>query len=102
MASGEIVVQAVTGRSSLKLIWDWTSKYWKLRSRKGTTREFHGKRLEIRARPPQRISIDGEVLARTPCIAQAAKCAIEVVVPRGATHVDHERVAAVAAEADAA
>ena len=97
--SGEIVVQVVEGKSSLKLVRDWASKYWKLKSRQGTTREFHGKRLELRARPRQRISIDGEVLASTPCVAQAAKCAIEVVVPRGATRTDHERVASVAAEA---
>jgi YegS/Rv2252/BmrU family lipid kinase len=102
--SGEIVVQVVEGKSSIKLVWDWVSKYWKLRARKGTTREFHGHRLELRARPSQRISIDGEVVARTPVVAQAAQCAIEVVVPRGATREEKERVAAVAAEdaADAA
>jgi len=102
--SGEIVVQVVEGKSSLKLVWDWASKYWKLRSRKGTTREFHGKRLELRARPRQRISIDGEVLASTPCVVEAAKRAIEVVVPRGATREDEKRVAGVAADiaADAA
>ena len=97
--SGEIVVQVVEGKSSLKLVWDWASKYWKLSSRKGTTREFHGRRLELTARPRQRISIDGEVLAKTPAIAQAAQCAIEVVVPRGATLEDRDRVAAVAADA---
>jgi YegS/Rv2252/BmrU family lipid kinase len=96
--SGEIVIQVVEGKSSLKLVRDWASKYWKLQSRKGTTREFHGRRLEIRARPRQRVSIDGEVTAKTPCVAQAAQCAIEVVVPRGATQVDKDRVAAVAAE----
>jgi YegS/Rv2252/BmrU family lipid kinase len=96
--SGEIVVQVVEGKSSLKLVWDWVSKYWKLRARKGTTREFHGKRLELRARPRQRISIDGEVTAKTPCVAQAAQCAIEVVVPRGATREDKARVASVAAD----
>ena len=79
--SGEIVVQAVEGRSSLKLVWDWFSKYWKLSSRQSTTREFHGRRLEIETRPRQRISIDGEVLAKTPCVATVAECAIEVVVP---------------------
>jgi YegS/Rv2252/BmrU family lipid kinase len=79
--SGEIVVQAVEGRSSLTLIRDWVSKYWKLPARERTTREFHGRRLEIETRPKQRISIDGEVLAKTPCVATVAQCAIEVVVP---------------------
>jgi YegS/Rv2252/BmrU family lipid kinase len=79
--SGEIVVQAVEGRSSLNLVRDWFAKYWKLESREATTREFHGRRLEISTRPRQRISIDGEVLAKTPCVARAAERAIEVVVP---------------------
>jgi diacylglycerol kinase family enzyme len=81
LESGEIVVQAVVGRSSLSLVRDWVTKYWKLPTRERTTREFHGRRLEIETRPRQRISIDGEVTARTPCIAEAAERAIEVVVP---------------------
>jgi diacylglycerol kinase family enzyme len=79
--SGQIVVQAVEGRSSLNLMRDWFAKYWKLASREQTTREFHGRRIEIETRPRQRISIDGEVTARTPCVAAVAQCAIEVVVP---------------------
>ena len=79
--SGQIVIQAVTGRSSLNLIWDWFAKFWKLPARHAATEEFHGTRLTITTRPRQRISIDGEVLARTPVVAQVAECAIEVVVP---------------------
>ena len=81
VASGEIVVQAVTGRSSFRLIWDWFAKYWKLPARHAVTEEFHGRRLTIDARPRQRISIDGEVLARTPAVVEVAERAIEVVVP---------------------
>ncbi len=81
VASGEIVVQAVTGRSSLRLIWDWFAKYWKLPARDAGTVEFHGRELRIEARPRQRISIDGEVLAKTPVTAAVAQRAIEVVVP---------------------
>ena len=79
--SGQIVVQAVTGRSSLRLIWDWFAKYWKLPARHSVTEEFHAHRLHIDARPRQRISIDGEVLAKTPVVAEVAERAIEVVVP---------------------
>jgi YegS/Rv2252/BmrU family lipid kinase len=79
--SGQIVVQAVVGRRASSLIWDWFSKYWKLPARHRTTREFHGAKLTIETRPRQRISIDGEVLARTPVVARVAQCAIEVVVP---------------------
>ena len=46
-----------------------------------TVREFHAAELTIETRPRQRISIDGEVLARTPVVARVAECAIEVVVP---------------------
>jgi YegS/Rv2252/BmrU family lipid kinase len=100
--SGEIVIQAVEGKSSVKLVWDWFAKYWKLRSRESTTREFHGQCLEITTHPSQRISIDGEVLARTPCVARAAERAIEVVVPRGSTRVEEARVAAQPSRASAA
>jgi YegS/Rv2252/BmrU family lipid kinase len=79
--SGEIVVQAVTGRSSLRLLWDWFAKFFKLPRREAAAEEFHGTRIEITTRPRQKISIDGEVLARTPAIAEVAKRAIEVVVP---------------------
>ena len=82
--SGEIVVQAVTGRSSLRLVWDWFAKYWKLPARHAVAVEFHARRIKIDARPRQRISIDGEVLAKTPVIAEVAECAIEVVVPADA------------------
>jgi YegS/Rv2252/BmrU family lipid kinase len=81
--SGQIVVQAVTGRSSLRLIWDWFAKYWKLPARHAVTEEFHARRLTIEARPRQRVSIDGEVLAKTPIVAEVAERAIEVVVPAG-------------------
>ena len=83
LESGEIVVQVVTGRSSTRLIWDWFAKYWKLPARDASTIEFHGRRISISARPRQRISIDGEVLAKTPVVAAVAEMAIEVVVPAG-------------------
>lgn len=79
--SGQIIVQAVVGRRASVLVWDWFAKYWKLPTRNRTTREFHASKLTIETRPRQRISIDGEVLARTPVVAQVAECAIEVVVP---------------------
>ena len=79
--SGEIVVQAVTGRSSLRLVWDWFAKYWKLPARDAVAEEFHARRLTIDARPRQRISIDGEVLTKTPALVEVAERAIEVVVP---------------------
>ena len=79
--SGQIIIQAVVGRRASSLIWDWFAKYFKLPARHRTTREFHGARLTIETRPRQRISIDGEVLAKTPVTVQVAERAIEVVVP---------------------
>ena len=79
--NGEIVVQAVTGRSKARLIWDWFAKYWKLPARQAAQEEFHGERLRIDTKPRQKISIDGEVTAKTPAIVEVAHRAIEVVVP---------------------
>ena len=79
--SGEIVVQVVTGRSSWRLLWDWFARYWKLPARDAVTEEFHARRLRLETKPPQPISIDGEVLARTPVTVEVAERAIEVVVP---------------------
>ena len=79
--TGEIVVQAVVGRSHVRLAWDWYAKFFKLRDRDAHTEEFHGKAFTITTRPRQRISIDGEVLAKTPVVAKIAPGAIEVAVP---------------------
>jgi YegS/Rv2252/BmrU family lipid kinase len=79
--SGDIVIQAVTGRSLWRLAWDWYAKFFKLRSRDDTTVEFRGKHLHLDTRPHHRISIDGELLARTPVTVAVASKAIEVVVP---------------------
>lgn len=80
--SGDIVIQAVTGRSLARLVWDWYAKFFKLRSRDDTTVEFRGKSLRINTKPHHRISIDGEILARTPATVSVASKAIEVVVPQ--------------------
>ncbi len=79
--TGEIVIQAVVGRSQARLAWDWYAKFFKLRDRDSHTEEFHGRRFHMTTHPRQRISIDGEVLARTPATVQVAPGAIEVAVP---------------------
>ncbi|MET0363221.1 MAG: diacylglycerol kinase family protein [Sphingobium sp.] len=79
--SGEIVIQAVVGRSHLRLAWDWYAKFFKLRDRNAHTEEFRGRSFRLYTNPPQRISIDGEVLARTPVTVKIAEKAIEVAVP---------------------
>ena len=82
LASGEIVAQVVIGRSKARLLWDWFAKYWKLPAREATTEEYWGKCLRIDTKPRMKISIDGEVLAKTPATVEVAHKAIEVVVPQ--------------------
>ena len=82
LTSGEIVVQAVTGRSLFGLAWSWFATLFKLRSRELTVQEFRGRKLEVRARPAQKISIDGELSARTPVTVTVARAAIWVAAPR--------------------
>jgi YegS/Rv2252/BmrU family lipid kinase len=79
--SGEIVIQAVTGRSLRGLAWSWFASVLKLRSRHGTIREFRGTRMLLDTRPRLKISIDGEVVAKTPVTVSVARHVIEVAVP---------------------
>ncbi|MFD1612350.1 diacylglycerol kinase family protein [Sphingomonas tabacisoli] len=80
--SGEIVVQAVLGDARHRLVWSWAASLLKLRARRRTVRQFHGAELRIVTDPPLPISIDGEVLAHTPCTARVAQGIIEVAAPR--------------------
>ena len=80
--SGEIVIQAVTGKSVWGLAWSWFATLFKLRQREMTTSEWRGKRMQLDARPRQKISIDGEIAATTPVKIEIARGAIEVAAPR--------------------
>ena len=80
--SGEIIVQAVTGRHLAGLAWNWFATLFKLSSREATVTEFHGRKLELDARPSQPISIDGEVAATTPVTVTVARRAVAVAAPR--------------------
>lgn len=80
--SGEIVIQAVTGRSVWGLAWSWFATIIKLRARHGTTREFRGTSMTLNTRPHLKISIDGEVAAKTPVTVSVARHVLEVAAPR--------------------
>lgn len=80
--SGEIVIQAVTGRSVWGLAWSWFATILKLRARHGTTREFSGTEMQLKTRPRLKISIDGEVAAKTPVTVSIARHVIEIAAPR--------------------
>jgi YegS/Rv2252/BmrU family lipid kinase len=79
--SGEMVIQAVTGKSVGRLAWSWFTTLFKLRQREQTVTEWRGKRMQLEARPRQKISIDGEIAARTPVVVEVARGAIEVAAP---------------------
>ena len=80
--SGEIVIQAVTGRTIWGLAWSWFATVLKLRSRHGTMREFRGTCMKLNTRPHLKISIDGEVCAKTPVTVSIARHVIEIAAPR--------------------
>lgn len=79
--SGEIVIQAVTGKSLWGLAWSWFATLFKLRHRKQTVTEWWGQKLYLEARPAQKISIDGEIAAKTPVTVEVANACIEVAAP---------------------
>jgi diacylglycerol kinase family enzyme len=72
----------VTGKSLFGLGWSWFATLFKLRRRDLTTTEWRGKKLRLEARPRQKISVDGEISARTPVTIEVAQGAIEVAAPR--------------------
>ncbi|TPG17631.1 diacylglycerol kinase [Sphingomonas koreensis] len=81
VTSGEIVVQAVTGRGKSRLLKNWGASVLRLDARHDDTIDFTGASLHITTDPPLPISIDGEVLATTPVTAHIAAGVIEVMVP---------------------
>ena len=80
--SGEIVVQVVEGETHGRLALSWLATLVGSDRRHALTREFRGRAIRIETSPPLPISIDGEVLARTPVTAKVAPRAIEVFAPR--------------------
>lgn len=79
--SGEIIVQAVTGSFKRRLLKNWIASALRLKARHDDTVSFTGKALRVATTPPLPISIDGEVLAKTPVTARIAAGVIEVMVP---------------------
>ena len=81
VSSGEIVVQAVRGHYKRKLVQNWAASFFGLPQRHYDTISFSGKKLTIDTEPRLPISIDGEVLARTPVTARVAAGVIQVMAP---------------------
>ena len=83
--SGQIVVQAVRGRSVIRLGWSYVASAMKLQARHVTTREFRGRKLIVSTRPKMQVSIDGELGAETPLTVTAVPEAVVVAAPREET-----------------
>ncbi|MGK6355090.1 diacylglycerol kinase family protein [Sphingomonas sp. DT-207] len=79
--SGRIVVQAVKGHVKRRLVRNWAASILRLEARHEDTVEFTGQALRIATEPVLPISIDGEVLAKTPAVAKIAAGVIEVMAP---------------------
>ncbi len=80
--SGEIVIQAVRGRTRFGLLWSWFASTLRLPQRHATTREFHGRSMRIETIPPLPISIDGEIAAHTPVTAHIAAAGMWMALPK--------------------
>lgn len=80
-SSGDIVIQAVVGRSRARLAADWYAKFFRLRARDARCEEFRGSFFRLETVPPLNVSIDGEVLARTPIMARVASGIVDVAAP---------------------
>jgi YegS/Rv2252/BmrU family lipid kinase len=80
--SGEMIIQAVTGKSVFGLAWSWFATLFRLRRRAQTVTEWRGRHMMLDSKPHQKISIDGEISAKTPASVECARGAIEVAAPR--------------------
>ena len=81
LGSGQLVVQAVKGRSVMGLGWSYLASAFKITSRHETMREFTGERMRIDTKPRMRVSIDGELGPETPFEAWVVPNAISVAAP---------------------
>ncbi len=79
--SGEVVVQAVQGRSLTKLAWSYMASALKAPSRHEAVREFRGRKMRVATKPRMRVSIDGELGPETPLKIEVAPDAIRVAAP---------------------
>ena len=82
VSSGEIVVQAVVSHYKRGLVKNWAASFLRMKERHHDTVSFSGTSIRVATEPPLPISIDGEVLARTPVTAHIAAGVIEVMAPR--------------------
>lgn len=81
LENGRIVVQVVAGKSKLRLAADWYLRIVGLAEAARGVEQLEGRQVQIDTIPPQRVALDGEVLARTPIQLKVHPAAVRVVVP---------------------
>lgn len=80
--SGEIVIEAVDGKSLVRLAWSWLKAALRLRGLGDDDLVmFRGSEFKIRTWPRLHVAIDGEATRKTPVTVRIAKGAIEVAAP---------------------
>jgi YegS/Rv2252/BmrU family lipid kinase len=79
--SGEIIVQAVEGRSVAKLGLSYVASALKTPRRQEGVREFRGSTMRIGTKPRMRVSIDGELGPETPFEVSVAPAAVRIAAP---------------------
>ena len=79
--SGRINLQIVAGTSRWRLAGDWYRRMLGFHGHAAAVVELAVRQARISASPPQKVSIDGEVLAHTPFTLRLHPRAVNVVVP---------------------
>lgn len=77
--SHEIVIQLVRGTSNWALAREWASMATGRVPEIGKITEVRGRTVRIETTPPQPVSVDGEVLMRTPAHVSVAPAALQLV-----------------------
>ena len=80
--SGDLVVQAVTGKSKISLAKSWLGALFGISRDAGEVKEFRGKSFRIETKPRLDVAIDGETAAKTPIDVTVALGVIEVAAPQ--------------------
>lgn len=81
LGSGSLNLQIICGKSRWQLAIDWYRRMLGLRGHAAAVTELEVREARISALPVQKVSIDGEVLARTPFRLRLHPAAVSVVVP---------------------
>ena len=82
LASGEIIVQIVTGKNNRNLASSWFGNMLRLRNRDRWQAEIHARQLKIETEPVMDVTIDGELAGKTPISVSVAPKAVEIAAPR--------------------